>query len=93
MQLSDERSFSPASRGQRSQDSGFSDSDCSSNPRSPRHRRRRKSNRKKSKEINDQNAVLTSTPKLSNQNCNRPRITPEQLDELSRHLDFSFEDR
>ncbi|XP_014211118.1 uncharacterized protein LOC106641268 [Copidosoma floridanum] len=44
----EERSFSPSSRGQRSQDSGFSDSDDSSDlsPESPRRRRRRSSRRR-----------------------------------------------
>ncbi|XP_011501982.1 PREDICTED: uncharacterized protein LOC105365498 isoform X2 [Ceratosolen solmsi marchali] len=77
-----ERSFSPASRGQRSQDSGFSDSgrsDSSSNsgPRSPRRRRRR---RKAKAEC----PTHTSTPKQEPPGLARTQaqevLVPRQLD-------------
>lgn len=75
--LLEERSFSPASRGQRSQDSGFSDSDNSlDNDLTPeslkRHRnnsqhrysnRRRRRRRKQDEEDDGVGPVHTSTPK------------------------------
>ncbi|OXU25411.1 hypothetical protein TSAR_012629 [Trichomalopsis sarcophagae] len=96
-----ERSFSPTSRGQRSQDSGFSDSGRSDSSgtsnKSPRRRRKRRSSRRRThpriaglreaENAEDDGPAHTSTPKQeTRQGC---RLKKPEMKELSRQLDFS----